>query len=311
MSCGCAKTPLRSTRKGWIMKVSLASALGTCFGVKDAISLAMDPQFKSDLTIVGQLVHNRQVNESLKNNGVSLVNDIEEIDNIKTKKVMITAHGAAEKIKQKLRAAGFIVYDASCPLVMRVHKTIKAMVEKKYFPVVIGQKDHVEVKGIVGDLEEYIVINDENDLEKLRALGKRKFGIVSQTTQQVEKVESLVKKIIEMDCVDDVNFVNTICQPTRDRQIAVRDLADQVDLMIVIGGYNSSNTKKLVQVCEERKIESYHVESASQLNREWFVNKKHVGITAGTSTPEYVINDVHKEILKIAEESKVLEEQTA
>lgn len=291
------------------MKVSLASALGTCFGVKDAINLAMDPQFKSDLTIVGQLVHNRQVNESLKKNGVALVSDIDDIDAIKTKKVMITAHGAAEKVKQKLQGAGFVVYDASCPLVMRVHKTIKALVDKKYFPVVIGQKDHVEVKGIVGDLEEYVVINDENDLEKLRALGKRKFGIVSQTTQQVEKVESLVKKIMEMDCVDDVNFVNTICQPTRDRQIAVRELADQVDLMIVIGGYNSSNTKKLVQVCEEKAIESHHIESASQLSRAWFAGKKHVGITAGTSTPEYVINDVHKEILKIAEEVKVPEEQ--
>lgn len=293
------------------MKVSLASALGTCFGVKDAINLAMDPQFQSDLTIVGQLVHNRQVNESLNKNGVSLVNGMEDIDKIKTKKVMITAHGAAEKVKEKLQSAGFVVYDASCPLVMRVHKTIKAMVEKKYFPVVIGQEDHVEVKGIVGDLEEYVVINDENDLDKLRKLGKRKFGIVSQTTQQVEKVESLVKKIMEMDCVDEVNFVNTICQPTRDRQIAVRELADLVDLMIVIGGYNSSNTKKLVQVCEERKIESHHIESTSQLNREWFANKKHVGITAGTSTPEYVINEVHKEILKIAEEMQALEEQTA
>ena len=291
------------------MKVSLASALGTCFGVKDAINLAMDPQFKSDLTIVGQLVHNRQVNESLKNNGVALVSDIEDIESIKTKKVMITAHGAAQKVKQKLQDAGFTVYDASCPLVMRVHKTIKALVDKKYFPIVIGQKDHVEVKGIVGDLEEYVVINDENDLEKLRGLGKRKFGIVSQTTQQVDKVESLVKKIMEMDCVDEVNFVNTICQPTRDRQIAVRDLADQVDLMIVIGGYNSSNTKKLVQVCEERNIESYHVESSSQLNREWFANKKHVGITAGTSTPEYVINDVHTEILKIAESVRATEKQ--
>lgn len=291
------------------MKVSLASALGTCFGVKDAINLAMDPQFQSNLTIVGQLVHNRQVNESLKRHGVSLVNNIEEIDKIKTKKVMITAHGAAEKVKEKLADAGFIVYDASCPLVMRVHKTIKGMVQKKYFPVVIGQEDHVEVKGIVGDLEEFVVINDEKDLDKLRRVGKRKFGIVSQTTQQVEKVESLVKKIMEMDCVDEVNFVNTICQPTRDRQIAVRELADQVDLMIVIGGYNSSNTKKLVQVCEERKIESHHIESTSQLSREWFVNKKHVGITAGTSTPEYVINEVHKEILKIAEGIQALEEQ--
>ncbi|MBI5427448.1 MAG: 4-hydroxy-3-methylbut-2-enyl diphosphate reductase [Nitrospinae bacterium] len=291
------------------MKVSLASALGTCFGVKDAINLAMDPQFQSNLTIVGQLVHNRQVNESLKKHGVSLVNSIEEIDKIKTKKVMITAHGAAEKVKEKLADAGFIVYDASCPLVMRVHKTIKGMVQKKYFPVVIGQEDHVEVKGIVGDLEEFVVINDETDLDKLRKVGKRKFGIVSQTTQQVEKVESLVKKIMEMDCVDEVNFVNTICQPTRDRQIAARELADQVDLMIVIGGYNSSNTKKLMQVCEERKIESHHIESTSQLSREWFVNKKHVGITAGTSTPEYVINEVHKEILKIAEGIQALEEQ--
>lgn len=284
------------------MKVSLASALGTCFGVKDAINLAMEPQFKSDLTIVGQLVHNRQVNESLKSHGVDLVNGIDDLNKIKTKKVMITAHGAAEKMKSALVEAGFIVYDASCPLVMRVHKTIKGMVDQGYFPVVIGQEEHVEVKGIVGDLDDYIVINNEEDLEKLRNAPKKRFGIVSQTTQQVEKVEHLVKKIREMDCVEDVAFVNTICQPTRDRQIAVWDLADQVDLMIVIGGYNSSNTKKLVQVCDEKNVEAHHIEAATQLDRSWFVNKKHVGITAGTSTPEYVINEVHTAILKIAQE---------
>ncbi len=286
------------------MKVSLASALGTCFGVQDAINLAMAPEFRSDLTIIGQLVHNPQVNESLKQNGVSLVAGIEDIDKITTKKVMITAHGAADKTKRKLLQAGFIVYDASCPLVMRVHKTIKSLVKKNYFPVVIGQKDHVEVKGIVGDLEDYLVVNNEEDLVKIRDRGKRKLGIVSQTTQQVDKVEALVKKITEMDCVDDVSFVNTICQPTRDRQVAVWELADQVDLMIVIGGYNSSNTKKLVQVCDAKKIESHHIESSSQLNRSWFQNKQHVGITAGTSTPENVINEVHDEILKIAQEMK-------
>lgn len=289
------------------MKISLASALGTCFGVKDAINLALEPQFKSDLTIVGQLVHNHQVNESLKTNGVSVVNGIDEIDQIKTKKVMITAHGAPEKLKKKLAEAGLVVFDASCPLVMRVHKTIQLMVEKGYFPVVIGQESHVEVKGIVGDLDEYIVINDEGDLEKLKATGSRKFGIVSQTTQQVEKVENLVGKIRQMDCVEDVAFVNTICQPTRDRQIAVRDLADQVDLMIVIGGYNSSNTKKLVQVCDERNVEAHHIESSSQLEQKWFINKNHVGITAGTSTPEYVINEVHANILNIAQEMGCLE----
>jgi len=286
------------------MKVSLASALGTCFGVQDAINLAMAPEFRDDLTIVGQLVHNPQINESLKKNGVAVVHGIEQIDEIKTKKVMITAHGSAEKTKTKLQEAGFIVYDASCPLVMRVHKTIKSMVDRNYFPVVIGQKDHVEVKGIVGDLEEYLVINNEADLQKIRDIGKRKLGIVSQTTQQVDKVESLVKKIQEMDCIDEVSFVNTICQPTRDRQVAVWELSDQVDLMIVIGGYNSSNTKKLVQVCDGKNIEAHHIESSSQLDPKWFCNKTHVGITAGTSTPEFVINEVHQEILKIAEDLK-------
>ena len=291
------------------MKISLASALGTCFGVKDAINLALEPQFKGDLTIVGQLVHNRQVNESLKKNGVSVVDGADDLAQIKTKKVMITAHGAAEKMKKKLTDAGLVVFDASCPLVMRVHNTIKSMVDKNYFPVVIGQEDHVEVKGIVGDLDDYVVVGSEDDLEKLRATGKRKFGIVSQTTQQVEKVEQIVGKIRKMDCVDDVAFVNTICQPTRDRQIAVGDLADQVDLMIVIGGYNSSNTKKLVQVCDERNVEAHHVEASSQLDKQWFTNKKHVGITAGTSTPEYIINDVHSAILKIAREMDELETQ--
>ncbi|MEE8260627.1 MAG: 4-hydroxy-3-methylbut-2-enyl diphosphate reductase [Nitrospinaceae bacterium] len=291
------------------MKVSLASALGTCFGVKDAINLALEPQFKGDLTIVGQLVHNRQVNESLKKNGVSVVDGADDLNKIKTKKVMITAHGAAEKMKKKLTDAGLVVFDASCPLVMRVHNTIKSMVDKNYFPVVIGQEDHVEVKGIVGDLDDYVVVGSEDDLEKLRATGKRKFGIVSQTTQQMEKVEQIVGKIRKMDCVDDVAFVNTICQPTRDRQVAVGDLADQVDLMIVIGGYNSSNTKKLVQVCDEKNVEAHHVEASSQLDKQWFDNKKHVGITAGTSTPEYIINDVHSAILEIAREMGELEFQ--
>ena len=282
------------------MKVSLASALGTCFGVEDAINLAMTPEFGADLTIVGQLVHNPQVNEQLKGNGVSLVNNVDNIDQIKTKKVMITAHGAAKKTKDRLEKAGFTVYDASCPLVMRVHKTIKSMVIKGYFPVVIGQEDHVEVKGIVGDLKEYLVINEVDDITKIEASGKRKLGIVSQTTLQVEKVEYLVGKIRENPCVDEVYFVNTICQPTRDRQIAVRDLAEQVDLMIVIGGYNSSNTKKLVQVCDEKSIQAHHIESFSQLEKEWFRDKNHVGITAGTSTPEHVINEVHETIRKIA-----------
>ena len=215
---------------------------------------------------------------------------------------MITAHGAAEKTKQQLQDAGFIVYDASCPLVMRVHQTIKSLVSKGYFPVVIGQKDHVEVKGIVGDLDDYLVINSEEDFSKIEKSGHRKLGIVTQTTQQRDKVEALLEKVRALDYVDEVSFVNTICQPTHDRQVAVHELADQVDLMIVIGGFNSSNTKKLVHVCGEKGIEAHHIESFDQLDKNWFVSKQHVGITAGTSTPENVINEVHTKILEIAKE---------
>ena len=283
------------------MKVSLANAMGTCFGVQDAINLAMSPEFTSDLTIVGQLVHNPQVSKSLKHNGVSLVPGIENIDKIKTKKVMITAHGASEKTKKQLQDAGFVVFDASCPLVMRVHQTIKSLVKKGYFPIVIGQKDHVEVKGIVGDLEDHLVINNEDDFEKIKESGNRKLGIVTQTTQQTDKVEHIVNKIRALDYVDEVAFINTICQPTRDRQVAVHELADQVDLMIVIGGFNSSNTKKLVHVCTEKGVEAHHIESFHQLQKDWFIEKQHVGITAGTSTPESVINQVHSEIIKISD----------
>jgi 4-hydroxy-3-methylbut-2-en-1-yl diphosphate reductase len=292
------------------MKVSLASAMGTCFGVQDAINLAMSPEFASDLTIVGQLVHNPQVSKSLKQNGVSLVPGIEDINKIKTKKVMITAHGAAEKTKKQLDDAGFIVYDASCPLVMRVHQTIKSLVKKGYFPVVIGQKDHVEVKGIVGDLDDYLVINSEDDFSKINDSGNRKLGIVTQTTQQTDKVEALVEKIQALEYVDEVSFINTICQPTRDRQVAVHELADQVDLMIVIGGFNSSNTKKLVHVCAEKGVEAHHIESFHQLDQDWFIGKQHVGITAGTSTPDEVINQAHTEILKIAKQFEGLEKET-
>jgi (E)-4-hydroxy-3-methyl-but-2-enyl pyrophosphate reductase len=176
------------------------------------------------------------------------------------------------------------------------------LVSKGYFPVVIGQKDHVEVKGIVGDLDDHLVINSEEDFPKIEKSRNRRLGIVTQTTQQRDKVEALVEKIRALSYVDEVSFVNTICQPTHDRQVAVHELADQVDLMIVIGGYNSSNTKKLVHVCGEKGIEAHHIESFDQLYKNWFVSKQHVGITAGTSTPENVINEVHKKILEIAKE---------
>lgn len=280
------------------MKVTKADALGTCFGVRDAIEEAMDPTFKGNLTVIGQLVHNPQVVQRLKENGVKIVDSIDEAD---TPNVMITAHGAAKSVRDRANQMGFKVFDASCPLVMRVHKAVSKLVDEGYYPVVIGQQSHVEVRGIVTDLHEYSVILDENDIEKIK--DKPKIGIVSQTTQQITHVYPLVEKIKSLKNPDgspkDVKFVDTICKPTKDRQKAVHTLADEVDLMIVIGGYNSSNTKKLKKVCDDKNLQAFHVERAEQLKEEWFEDRKHVGITAGTSTPHWVIDEVYDAVVEI------------
>jgi len=282
------------------MKVSKADALGTCFGVRDAIEEAMDPMFKGNLTVIGQLVHNPQVVLRLKENGVKIVDSL-EMDQIDTPNVMITAHGAAKSVRDRAAQRGFKVYDASCPLVMRVHKAIAKLVDEGYFPVVIGQESHVEVRGIVTDLQDYVVILDENDFDKVA--DKPRLGVVSQTTQQTTHVYPLVEKLKNLKNPDgsdkDIKFVDTICKPTKDRQKAVHKLADEVDLMIVVGGYNSSNTKKLKKVCEDKGLKNYHIERVDQIQESWFEGVDHVGITAGTSTPQWVIDEVYDVLAEI------------
>lgn len=284
------------------MKVTRADALGTCFGVRDAIEEAMDPMFKGNLTVIGQLVHNPQIVEKLKDNGVKIVDSLD--DPIDTQNVMITAHGAAKSVRDSAKARGYTVYDATCPLVMRVHKSIAKLLDEGFFPIVIGQQSHVEVRGIVTDLPDYTVIADESDFDKIK--DKPKLGIVSQTTQQTKHVYPLVEKIKALKNADgtnkEVKFIDTICKPTKDRQKAVDKLSDEVDVMVVVGGYNSSNTKKLKKVCEDKNLEAFHIEKADQLEKEWFRGKSHIGITAGTSTPHWVIDDIYEAVVAIGAE---------
>ena len=277
------------------MKVTVAKALGTCFGVQDAIDLAMDEAYRNKLTIIGQLVHNPQVVEDLRIRGVNIVDKLDET--ISTANVMITAHGAPESLHETARKMGYNVIDASCPLVLRVHKAIAGFVREGFHPVVIGQASHVEVKGIIGDLQDYTIIANEDELSTLAPY--QKIGIVSQTTQQIQHVKNLIAKIREVYPEMEVRFQDTVCQPTKDRQVAARELTNEGDLMIVIGGYNSSNTKKLKMVCDESGVEAFHIERASQLEPEMFDGREHVGITAGTSTPREVIEEVYLAILSM------------
>ncbi len=271
------------------MKVTKAKALGTCFGVQDAIDLALESDHKEDLTILGQLVHNSQTVRRLTEAGIKTVSSLNE--DITTKHVMITAHGAANKVKEELLNRGHIVEDASCPLVVRVHKVIKKMVKNGYFPVVIGQKEHVEVRGIVGDLDEYEIIRSIDEIDKVADYPR--LGIVSQTTQQIKMVEEIVEAL-QAQGHEEVKFMDTVCKPTKDRQEAVEVLCDQVDVMMVVGGFNSSNTKKLKLVCERKGLRAYDIEGVDNIQLEWFRSNDHVGITAGTSTPADVIENVYE-----------------
>ncbi|MBA3708731.1 MAG: 4-hydroxy-3-methylbut-2-enyl diphosphate reductase [Planctomycetes bacterium] len=276
------------------MRITLAQAMGTCFGVQDAIDMALDPEFRDRLTVVGQLVHNPQTMERLKANGVRII-ERDQIATITTKAVMITAHGASDSTKQDLEAQGYTVYDATCPLVIRLHKLARFLQRQGYFPVIVGEASHVEVRGVVGNLSDSLVVNDEEDLSGL--VGHSRIGIVSQTTNRLEKVQRIVAKIRALPGVEDVRFIDTICEPVKERQRAIHDLlAQDIDLGIVIGGSNSANTRKLMELIRDKGVEAHHIERAEDLEAAWFAGRQHVGITAGTSTPQDVIESVHAAI---------------
>jgi 4-hydroxy-3-methylbut-2-enyl diphosphate reductase len=280
------------------MKITLAQAMGTCFGVQDAIDLALDPEFKDRLTVVGQLVHNPQTTARLRANGVRIV-ERDQIDTITTSAVMVTAHGASDATKEQLRSRGFTVYDATCPLVIRLHKLARFLERQGYFPVVIGEASHVEVRGVIGNLATAAVVHDEADLAQLA--GHARIGIVSQTTNRLEKVQKLVAAIKALPGVEDVRFIDTICAPVKERQQAIQQLlSEDIDLGIVIGGQNSANTRKLQELILDRGIEAHHIEEAGELDAAWFAGKHHVGITAGTSTPQDVIEAVHRRVRELA-----------
>ena len=279
---------------GGRVRITLAQAMGTCFGVQDAIDMALDPVYKDRLTVVGQLVHNPQTMDRLRENGVRIV-ERDQISTITTTAVMVTAHGASDQTKADLRALGFTVYDATCPLVIRLHKLARWLEKLGYFVVIVGEVDHVEVRGVVGNLSEAAVVNSEDDLGCLT--GRRRVGVVSQTTNRLEKVQRIVTAIRALPWVDDVRFTDTICQPVKDRQQAIHDLlAQDIDLGIVIGGHNSANTRKLCELIADKGIEAHHIEGPEGLDPAWFAGRTHVGITAGTSTPQDVIESVHNAI---------------
>jgi 4-hydroxy-3-methylbut-2-enyl diphosphate reductase len=269
------------------MKILHAEHLGMCFGVRDAIALARETAQHQPLTILGDLVHNDTVLAELRARGIQIE---QHPEGIATRAVMITAHGTSRKTLDETRARGFQVLEATCPLVHGAHRALARLVSEGAHPVVIGKRDHVEVRGLTGDLAEFDVVLSPDDVLKL--VERPCFGVVAQTTQPIERVRELVQLIRQRFPQSAVRFVDTVCQPTKQRQHAAMELAQRCDVVIVIGGAHSNNTRELVATCSQHCPRVHHVQTAADLRREWFHGDDTIGITAGTSTPDVLIDSV-------------------
>lgn len=271
------------------MKIIRAEHLGMCFGVRDAIALAKKEAQTKPLTILGELVHNETVLADLRASGVSIE---PQLSRIATSTVMISAHGASEASMERVRQRGHNVLEATCPLVHHAHRALRKLVNAGCHPVVIGKRDHVEVRGLVEDFGECDVVLSAEEIGSLQE--RLRYGVVSQTTQPIEKVRHLVALLRATFPRSEVRFIDTVCQPTKQRQTAAVGLAQQCDVVVVIGGANSNNTKELVATCAQFCPRVHHVQRADDLRPEWFEGAEAVGLTAGTSTPDSTIAEVEK-----------------
>lgn len=283
------------------MKLIRAEHLGFCFGVRDALTLAHTQASRTPLTVLGDLVHNETVLADLRKRGVRLERELAQVA---TETVLITAHGASNRRLAEVRARGHQVIEATCPLVRHAHESLAAFVRQGFHPVVIGQRGHVEVQGLTGDFDRCDVILSEADLERLTE--RPRFGVVAQTTQPIGRVRALVEALRRRFPRSEVRFRDTVCQPTKQRQSAAESLARQCDVVVVVGGAGSNNTRELVATCRRFCERVHHVQGPADLEKDWFHSDDRVGITAGTSTPDELIEAVERALQRIEVDPSVV-----
>jgi 4-hydroxy-3-methylbut-2-en-1-yl diphosphate reductase len=213
-------------------------------------------------------------------------------------RVMITAHGASDTKRAMWREHGFQVFDGTCPLVRHAHEQLRRLVARGYFPVVIGKAGHVEVRGLTEDFPEACIVDFGSDVLKLPR--RDRYGVISQTTQPIDRVRALVAEIQREHPESEVRFVDTVCKPTKDRQSALRKLIDVAELIVVVGGHESNNTRQLVETCRAAGKRVFHIERPDELRLEWFDGINIVGLTAGTSTLPETVQTVHERLTQLS-----------
>lgn len=264
------------------MKIYRARYGGVCFGVKRAIEMALKAtRKKSNVYSLGPLIHNRVAVESLKKQGIITV---DKISDIKSGKVIIRSHGIPPALLKKLKRKRFEIVDATCPRVRRAQRYVERLITEGYYVVIIGEKDHPEVKGLLGYAGNKAVMYSK-DL-KLR---KHKIGVVPQTTLDLVHLNEAIANLVPS--VSEMKIYNTICKATILRTKEAMRIAEKADMMLVVGGKNSANTTRLYQMCKKIKP-SYHIESVDDVIIDWFESVKSIGVTAGASTPKEQVEEV-------------------
>jgi len=269
------------------VKIFIAEYAGFCFGVERALKKTETAIKKNGPNVytLGPLIHNPQVIEQLKKSGAEIVDSVSEVDK---GTIVIRSHGVDPKIIKKAKAAGLTVVDATCPYVKRVHEFAKLLLEQGYLVVIVGEKNHPEVQGLLGAIDNQgIVVLGPEDFE-----GKRfdKVGVVAQTTQSQKILKDCVAYLV--DTAREIRVFPTICQATESRQSSAIELAKRVDVMVVVGGKESGNTRRLYELCLDVIPRVYLIERPDELEADWFNPTDNVGLTAGASTPDWVIEGV-------------------
>lgn len=273
------------------MKILIANYSGFCKGVKDVVDI-LEKNASTDTLTYGPVVHNDSVINYFKNKGIEYLEprDAQKLQEVKDKTVVIRAHGVTPEIVSLLEKENKIL-DGTCPFVSKVQKIAKNIVEENKELIILGEKNHPEIIGINGWAHNKgIIIKDIDELIGYKL--KTPMGVVAQTTFKVEKYNDIINYLKDKYSEGNVDAYNTICIATKQRQQAVKDMAREADMVLVIGGKDSSNTAKLTSICKEMGVVTYQIEEAHQIDPSWFKNIKTLGVTAGASTPDWIIREV-------------------
>lgn len=278
------------------MEIILAKSAGFCFGVKRATQMAFEASADHEhICSLGPIIHSPQVVEKLAEKGVNVV---QKVDDIPQGAVIIRSHGVTAEEMRAIQARDLSVVDATCPFVKKAQEYAARLGAEGYTVIIVGEAEHPEVQGIVsyaGGAKLHVIAN-ASEAAKLKRMGR--VGIVAQTTQSFENLRQVADICLEK--CQELHVFNTICDATTVRQNEARDIARRVDVMLVIGGFNSANTSRLAQICREIQPATHHLETAGEVQRAWFDGVERIGITAGASTPRWLIDDVVSRVTELS-----------